>query len=296
MKINQKKIAPYAFISPFIILFIIFGLYPIGYSIYISFFKWKLCGPVAFIGLANYKKLLTTDPFFFRTIKNTVILLFTGSLLQHFFAIPLAIMLNNKLLKGRNLFKAAYFLPYITSTVAVTLIFSQLFDTNFGWLNFIIKDIFGSEKVLWLTDPTAIKASLSIILNWKYIGWNTIIYLAGLQAIPSELYEAAIVDGATKLQQHFKITLPLLLPIIFFAVTLSIIGGMQIFDEPYVLLGGYDMMGGPRNSGLTAAFYLLYTAFRAARLGRGSAIAWLLFFIILIMTLINKYITRKLEK
>jgi ABC-type sugar transport system permease subunit len=295
---KQEKIAPYIFVSPFFILFLIFALYPILYSVYISFFKWTVSGPQGFVGLTNYKNLLTIDPFFFKSLSNTVWLLIFGSLLQHLFAIPLAILLNNgrDALKGRDFFKTTFFLPYITSTVSVTLIFAQLFDMNYGWLNYIWVNLFNQEAVNWLQNPDTIKSSLAIMLNWRFIGWNTIIYLAGLQAIPHSLYEAADIDGAGPIAKHWFITLPQLIPIIFFAVTMSIIGGMQVFDEPFVLLGGYEQMGGNMNSGLTSAFYLMFTGFKASRFGKGSAIAWLLFFIIFIMTVINRKITKALEK
>lgn len=295
---RQQKIAPYVFVSPFFILFLIFGLYPIGYSVYISFFKWTVSGNQGFVGLTNYKNLLTTDPFFFKSLGNTVWLLVFGSLLQHLFAIPLAIMLNNgrNALKGKDVFKTTFFLPYITSTVSVTLIFAQLFDLNYGWLNYVWVNFFGQERVNWLTNPRTIKTALAIMLNWRFIGWNTIIYLAGLQSIPPGLYEAAEIDGTGPVAKHWYITLPQLLPIIFFASTMSIIGGMQVFDEPYVLLRGYEQMGGNMNSGLTSAFYLMFTGFKASRFGKGSAIAWLLFFIIFLMTIINRVVTRKLQK
>ena len=292
---SRQRLLPYLFISPFFILFVIFGLYPIGYSIYISFFRWGLTGPSEFVGLRNYGLLFTTDPFFLKSLVNTLILLVTGSLLQHFFAIPLAILLNNNRLKFRHLFRATYFLPFITSTVSIVIIFTQLFDHNFGWINYVLSTLFGIEPIKWFSDPPAVKGALSIMLNWKYIGWNTIIYLAGLQNISPSYYEAARIDGAGTLRQHISITLPLLLPIIFFTITLSIIGGMQIVDEVFVLLGGFEGLGGPQNSGLTTAFYLLYTAFSAGRLGKGAAIAWLLFVVIILMTLINRLVTNKLE-
>ncbi len=296
--IKQEKIAPYVFVSPFFILFVIFGLYPILYSVYISFFKWNIAGSQGFIGLTNYKNLLTTDPYFYKSLGNTVWLLIFGSMFQHFFAIPLAILLNNgkNALKGRDFFKTTFFLPYITSTVSVTLIFAQLFDMKYGWLNYVWVNLFHQEAVNWLQNPDTIKSSLAIMLNWRFIGWNTIIYLAGLQSIPEALYEAASIDGAGPIKKHWYITLPQLTPIIFFAVTMSIIGGMQVFDEPFVLLGGYEQMGGNLNSGLTSAFYLMFTGFKAARFGKASAIAWILFTIILVMTTVNRYITKKLEK
>ncbi|MBN1241147.1 MAG: sugar ABC transporter permease [Spirochaetales bacterium] len=294
---RRQKIAPYVFIAPFFVLFLVFGLYPIGYSIWSSFFSMKLIGNAApeFVGFRNYVNVLTVDPFFYQALLNTVILLFTGSLLQHFIALPLAILVNGRFVRGRELFKTAYFLPYITSTVSVVVIFGTLFDTNYGLVNWLIGLFSDGEKIRWLQEAPGIKAVLSVILNWKFVGFNMVVYLAGLQAIPTELYEAAEVDGATKLRQHLSITLPLLLPVIFFAVSLSIIGGMQIFEEPYILTGGYDNMGGDANSGLTAAYYLMFTAFKAYRLGKGSAIAWILFLVIIALNAVNRRVTRHLE-
>lgn len=296
MLLKQQKIAPYVFISPFFILFVIFGLFPIVYSITMSLFKWTIAGPQEFRGIDNYIKLLSTDPFFLRSLWTTFILLIFGSMLQHVFAIPLAIFLNSSKLVGKNFFKVLYFLPFITSTVVIALVFSQLFDHNYGWLNYIIVELFGFEKVKWLQDTTAIKTSIAIMVNWRYIGWNTVIYMAGLQSIDKQLYEAAEIDGATGIYKHLRITLPLLLPIIFFAVSMSIIGGMQLFEEPFVLMRGYEQMGGPQNSGLTSAYYLLATGFNFNRFGKASAMAWILFLIIMGMTMINKWVTDKMQK
>lgn len=291
-----QKWAPYFFISPFFILFIIFGIFPIGYSITLSFTKWTINGFQEWRGIGNYVKLLTDDPFFKGSLWTTFLLLIWGSMLQHLFAIPLAILLNSKKLWGRNYFRMLYFLPFITSTVVIALVFTQLYDTNYGWLNYIIERIFGGEKVKWVQDPTAIRASIAIMVNWRFIGWNTVIYMAGLQAIDAQLYEAAEIDGATGLQKHLKITIPLLLPIIFFGVSLSIIGGMMLFEEPFVLMGGYATMGGPNRAGLTSAYYLLTTGFNFSRFGKASAIAWILFVIIIGMTWINKFVTDRLQK
>ena len=285
-----RKTAPYWFISPFFVLFAVFGVFPIGYSIVMSLFNWKITGAAGFIGLKNYINVLTLDPFFLTAVWNTLVLLLFGSLLQHLIALPLAILVNSRLVHGKEAFKAAYFLPYVTSTVAVVIIFSNLFDTNFGAINWVL-GIFGLEKVAWLGTPVGIKVVLSTVLNWKYVGWNMIIYLAGLQAIVPELYEAAEIDGAGTLRKHLAISLPQLMPVIFFAVSLSIIGGMQIFEEPYIMTGGYENMGGEDSSGMTAAFYLMFTAFKAGRLGKASAIAWLLFVTILMLNRLNKLVT-----
>lgn len=293
---RQQQLAPYIFISPFFILFVVFGLFPIGYSVVMSFFKWTVTGAQEFRGFRNYVQLLTTDPFFRGSLVTTFILLVTGSMLQHVFALPLAILLNSKTLKGRSIFKTVYFLPYITSTVVIALVFTQLFDYNYGWLNYVAVNWLGLEKIRWLQDPTAIRGSISLMVNWRYIGWNTVIYLAGLQAIDHQLYEAASIDGAKPVQMHWLITMPLMIPIIFFGVSLSIIGGMQLFEEPFVLMRGYEQMGGPDNAGLTSAYYLLSTGFHFNQFGKASAMAWILFVIIIAMTMLNKLVTDRLQR
>lgn len=300
-KWNQQAMAPYMFLAPFLILFLVFGLYPTGYSIFISFFDWRLSGMREFVGLENYTRLFTTDPFFPRALLVTGLLLIFGSLLQHVFAIPLAIALNNKTLIGREFFKTTYFLPYVTSAVAITLVFNMVFSHSAtgaatGWINYVLENWFGIARIRWLSNPPAMIATLSIMLNWQFIGWNMVIYLAGLQSISKDLYEAAWIDGATPFQQHTRITLPLLLPVIFFATTLSIIGGMQLFDQPFILFDGYGGRGGPGNAGLTVAYYLMVQAFGGVgRFGRASAIAWMLFVFIIALTLLNKAGNKRLE-
>lgn len=296
-KFKTQTWTPYIFISPFFILFCIFGLYPILFSIFTSFFNWQLIGNAKpeFIGLGNYVNVLTRDPFFWVALSNTLFLLVFGSLMQHFIAIPLAIMINGKMIRGKEFFKTTFFMPYITSTVSVVIIFGMLFDTNYGLVNWLISLVSDRENIRWMQEASGIKIILSIILNWKFIGWNIIIYLAGLQAIPYEMYEAAELDGASSFRKHWSITIPQLMPIIFFSVALSIIGGMQVFEEPFILTGGYDNLGGDQNSGLTSAYYMMFTAFKAYRLGKGSAIAWLLFLVIIVLNGINRRVTKKLQ-
>ena len=292
---NAQRKAPYIFMLPFVLLFLVFGVYPIGYSIYISFFRWTVNGQEGFVGIQNYTRLFTTDPFFLKSLGTTVWLLIFGSFLQHLFAIPLAIKLNSPKTRGRFLFRSAYFVPYITSSVSIAIIFSRLFDERFGWLNYLLTDVLNLGAIDWLGSPAWIPVSLAIVLNWRFIGWNTVIYFAGLQSIPKDLYEAAEIDGASPLQQHLRITIPLLLPVIFFTTTMSIIGGMQVFEEPFLLMGGYQSLGGPANAGLTSAFYLMYQGFGASRFGRGSAIAWVLFGFIAILTVISRVVMKRLE-
>jgi ABC-type sugar transport system permease subunit len=293
-RLRQYYTASYVMLSPLFILVIVFGIFPIVFSLLLSVQEWSGMGPMKFVGLRNFSFLLFDDLYFWKTVKVTLFLLVFGSFTQHLFAIPLAIVLNNKLIKGRNAFRTAYFLPFITSSVSIALIFSYFFSTSYGLANFVL-ELFDVKRMAWLENKKLIPISLAVIVNWRYIGWNTVIYLAGLQSIPEELYEAADIDGASSFRKHLSITLPLLLPIVFFALTLSIIGGMQLFDEPFVILGGYPGMGGTDNAGFTSAFYIMWLLQRVGKLGRGSAVSWLLFIIVFAMTFINRRIINKLE-
>ncbi|MBN1412168.1 MAG: sugar ABC transporter permease [Spirochaetales bacterium] len=251
--------------------------------------------PMEFVGFENFRYLLFEDLWFWKTIWVTAWLLVFGSFTQHLIAIPLAIVLNNKFIRGRDLFKTVFFMPYITNAVSITLIFGYLFSTEYGLFNYLFSFI-GIEKIRWLQDENTIPVAIAILVNWRYIGWNTVIYLAGLQAIPAELYESAEIDGAKTFAKHWRITIPLILPIIFFAVTLSIIGGMQLFDEPFLLTGGMGGgTGGTNRAGFTAAFYVIWLLRRANRYGKGSAVSWLVFIMILTMTFINRFVTTRLE-
>ncbi|MBN2534494.1 MAG: sugar ABC transporter permease [Spirochaetales bacterium] len=301
-KINQQIVAPYVFLGPYFILYAIFGVFPVFFALFLGFQKWSGMGinTMQFVGLKNFIFLLTEDIYFWKTLGNTGWLLIFGSLAQHIFAIPLASLLNNKLIRGRELYKTAYFLPFITSAVSIAIIYSYVFNTNYGFLNQMLKflgvyKLFGIEKIMWLDDKALIKPVIAVVLNWRYIGWNTVIYLAGLQAIPDDYYEAAKIDGANSIQMLLRITIPLLLPIIFLAVTMSVIGGWQLFDEPYNLTGGYQLMGRADNAGFTSAFYIMWLLQRAGRLGKGSAITWYLFFIIIAMTAINRLIVNRFQ-
>lgn len=293
MKINQQKIAPYLFLSPFLILFIIFGLFPILYTLAIAFFKWRNMGPEDFVLFQNFTRFFkpkNPDKFFFISLTNTFTFILFGSISQHFFAVPLALLLNNKRLKGRNIFKTIYFLPIITGAVSITMIFSILFSYQYGLLNYLLK-LFGFEALKWRESAIGIKISVSIMQYWRYLGFYIIMYLAGLQAIPAQLYESAKIDGAGTVRQFTSITLPMLVPIIFFGISLSIIFGIQLFVDPYFLSGGYPRMGGPENSGFTSVFHIMLLGFKMSRFGRASAVTWLMFVAIWILILVNKIIT-----
>ncbi|AGB40267.1 permease component of ABC-type sugar transporter [Halobacteroides halobius DSM 5150] len=292
----SKKVAPYLFVSPFYILFAIFGAFPILFSLFLSFHQWNGLSPMQFVGLENYIFALT-DPWFWKSISNTLIIFVLTTIPQHIIALFLAFILNSGVVKFKEFFRSSYFLPYITSSVAVSLIFMTLLGKNYGILNAILQSIssFPPIEVLfnlmgvklpigWLSDPEWLKVAIASLVTWKFTGWNMIIYYAGIQKIPNSLYEAAKVDGASLRDQFFNITLPLLRPVIFFGVTMSIIGNLRIFAEPMILTGG---SGGPGQSGLTTAMYLYKTGFEWTQFGLGSAMAYILCAIIIILSIIN---------
>jgi multiple sugar transport system permease protein len=284
--------APYLFISPFLVLFLVFGLYPLVFSIVLSFQYWTPVaglGSMEFVGLENFEFVLG-DPWFWKSLKNTLWLGVVAGLPQHLVAIPLAYFLHVAFGRWRNAVIGLWFLPYITSTVAIALVFSTLFSTDFGVINAsllqlakvpVIGGLLPSEAIDWMGRAENIKPAVAIVVFWRYVGFNTVLYLAALQTIPKDLYEAATMDGATRWQQFRFITLPMLRPMMFFCVTLSVIGGLQLFEEPFILTDG---RGGTDQAAMTTAMYMFRTAFEFDDFGTASAISWLLFVFIALLT------------
>jgi multiple sugar transport system permease protein len=232
------------------------------------------------VGLGNFVFALHDD-WFWKSLKNTSWLAVASGVPQHLVAIPLAVFIHTSFKRLRNGVVGAYFLPYITSTVAIAIMFSSLFSTDFGLVNVGLQSLFGIAPIDWLGRPENIKPAIAMIVFWRYVGFNVVLYLAALQTIPKDLYEAATMDGAGRLQQFFFITLPSLKPMIFFGVTLSVIGGLQLFEEPFILTGG---RGGSDQSGMTTAIYLYRMAFDFNDFGAASAMSWLLFFLVVVLT------------
>ena len=284
--------APYVFLSPFVVLFAVFGIFPLGFSLYLAFQSWEPTSGLAamqFVGLDNYAFALQ-DEWFWKSLKNTAWLALASGVPQHLVAIPLAYFIHSSFKRLRNGVVGAYFMPYITSTVAIAILFSSLFSTDFGLINVglqmlkqvpVLGWLMPANPVDWLNDPDHIKPAIAMIVFWRYVGFNVVLYLAALQTIPADIYEAATMDGAGRLQQFFHITLPSLKPMIFFGVTLSVIGGLQLFEEPFILTGG---RGGSDQSGMTTAIYLYRTAFDFNDFGAASAMSWLLFIVVAALT------------
>lgn len=284
----SPRYAPYALLAPFLLLFVVFGLFPLLFSLYLSFHSWEPTsglGAMHWVGLDNFRFALA-DEWFWKSLRTTGWLALASGLPQHLVAIPLATFIHLAFRRARNVVIGAYFLPYITSSVAIAILFSSLFSTDYGLINLalshlrdwpLLGSLLPAGAVDWLNDPDSLKPAIATLVFWRYVGFNVVLYLAALQTIPPDLYEAATMDGAGRFQQFFHITLPSLRPMIFFGVTLSIIGGLQLFEEPFILTGG---KGGSDQAGMTAAVYLYRNAFDFNDFGAASAMSWLLFLIV----------------
>ena len=284
--------APYVLLSPFVLLFVVFGLFPLAFSFYLAFQSWEPTAGVSamkFVGLDNFAFALT-DEWFWKSLKNTAWLAVASGVPQHVVAIPLAYFIHTSFKRSRNSVIGAYFLPYITSTVAIAMMFSTLFSTDYGLINLSLQALHGvpglasltpAEPTDWLGRAENIKPAIALVVFWRYVGFNTVLYLAALQTIPGDIYEAATMDGAGRWQQFWYITLPSLQPMIYFGVTLSMIGGLQLFEEPFILTGG---RGGTDQAGMTTAMYMYRTAFEFNDFGTASALSWLLFVFVAVLT------------
>lgn len=271
----------YIAVSPYFILFLAFGLAPVIFSIYISFHQWDGIGTMKFVGWAQYRYLFT-DPAFWHSIGVTLIIWFLNTVPMLVLALILAFALHSTV-RFKGFYRVAYFVPNITSMVAMAIVFGSLFATQSGLLNSFLQWLH-QAGIPWLTDPAWIKVSIATMITWRWVGYNAIIYLAGLQAIPNDVYEAAKVDGASTVQTFLRVTVPMLRPVILFTVITSTIGGLQTFTEPQVMLGD---TGGPANAGQTIVLYLYNQAFVNNQFGYGAAVGWALFLLILVFSVIN---------
>ena len=282
--INRKyeTFWPIFFLAPFFVCFLVLNIFPIFYSFFISLTDWTGISEKKFIGFQNYIDIIANDINFRKSIGNTFYLVLIANSIMLIFGLLLANFLFGLKL-GRTVFQTINFLPYVTAPVALGLIFRFLFDWKYGTINKILISIgISSEGINWFGTPQAAQWVIIILLIWKHVGYYMVIFLAGLSSVPGELYEAAIVDGAGKPAVFFHITIPLLRPVLTFAGVTSLIGGLQIFDEPYMM---YPMSyGGPKNSVLTVVWHFYVSAFRNQfRMGYGAAVAFLLFIIIVII-------------
>jgi cellobiose transport system permease protein len=287
----RKFLPQYAALSPFYVLFAVFGAFPVAFSLYLAFQSWDGIGPMKFVGLEQFEFLLT-DGVFWQSLLVTLEILVMSTVPQLILAMIIAALLNSSV-RFKGFYRIAYFVPNVTSLVAIAIIFGSLFSSNtFGLLNAASHAV-GLPSVQWLSNPWGIKVAISAMIIWRWTGYNALIYLAGMQAIPRNLYEAAKVDGATAIQTFFHVTLPMMRPIIMFTVITSTVTGMQVFTEPEVLVGP---TGGPGNGGLTVVLYLYQQAFTKNQFGYGAAIGWALFVVLILFSIINWRLLRRPDK
>ncbi|WP_406452045.1 sugar ABC transporter permease [Streptomyces sp. NBC_01622] len=278
----------YAAISPFYLLFLCFGLIPVGFSFYLSLHRWDGLGSMEWAGLSQYKYLLS-DTDFWNSIGNTLIIWALATFPMIFLAMITAVMLNSAV-RFKNAYRFAYFLPNVTSVVAIAIVFGSVFSTNFGLVNALLQAV-GIDQIAWLNTPWGIKIAIATLMTWQWTGYNAIIFLAGLQTIPSELYEAARMDGAGPVQTFFRITLPMLRPVLLFVLVISTVTGLQSFSEPQVLLQNTSndstFAGGPGHSGQTMVLYFFQQTFDNNDFGYGAAVAWGIFLVVILFSIVN---------
>lgn len=303
---NKKKKAPeaepgveslngrwaYLFTAPFFILFFIFGLIPIVYSVYIAFFSWDPLDPgqQVFIGFENFR-ILWSDANFWTAVRNTFQIWFISTIPQMFLAIALASVLRNPTLRANTVWRTVLLVPNITSVLAVALIFGQLFGRDYGLINWGITSL-GFSNVDFIEESIPGQIAISVMITWRWVGYNTLIFLASMLAIPNELYESAAIDGVTRWQQFIYITLPQLKNTITFVLIVGTIGGLQVFAEPLTLAG---VTGGSSRQVSTLTLYLYEQAFVNINWGYGAAIGIAITIIVLIISAINFLITRQIS-
>jgi ABC-type sugar transport system permease subunit len=283
---SQRRLAPYVFVAPFFLLFAAFFLFPVLYSLVLSFQEQTGLSRPRWVGLANYTALLQ-DPRFVKSVLNTTYFALGSVFIQLPLAFALALAFNSQFSQRlTHLYRVSFFFPVLTSAVVVSLIFVLVLDTEYGMLNAGLQTI-GLEKVPWLTSTRWAMPAIIILGVWRWSGINAFYFLAGLKGIPNSLLEAAMIDGANAWQTLIHVVLPLLRPVTMFVVIQSIIGSYALFAEPFLLTGG-----GPADATLTVSMYLYMTGFRFFRLGYASSIAYTLVLIILTLSVINLYFFR----
>lgn len=274
----------YVLVSPWVIGFLTMTLGPMIYSFFLSLTNWDLFTDPKIIGFANYVKLFTKDKIFWKTVFNTLYYAFISVPLGMAFSLFIAYFLNRPI-KGSAFYRTLYYIPATVPGVASALLFKWLLAPDAGMINRFLA-LFGVDGPAWLLEPAWVKPALILMSMWT-VGANITLLMAGIKSIPDEFYEAAELDGATPILQYYRITLPLLTPIIFFNVINGLIGALQIFTQIYIMTGtGGASMGGPNNASMMIVPYLFNNGFRFYKMGYASAIAWILFVLVMLLTLL----------
>ena len=287
----QHKYAPYLFISPFLILFVIFMLYPLGRSIVLSVYKTAGPRTQRFVGLGNFAFILQ-DKLFWLAVWNTLIYAGAFIILQIPFSLGLALLLNSKVLRWRNALRFAFFSPHLVGSVFVAVIFLLLLSKNGPVNQFIMRTTGAGEGLGWMSDPVAARLAVIIAALWLSVGYGMVYFLAALQSVDRELYEAAQVDGAGPWARFWHITVPGIRPVLIFLLLVGTIGALQMFELPYVLFQG----AGPGLAGLTIVSYLFQWGFEVGDIGYAASVGWILVFIILGVTIAQVRMTHAMRE
>ncbi len=279
--INNQNFAGLIFILPALLGTLIFIVIPVIASFGLSFTSWDLLNPIQFVGLDNYR-LIFTEPLFFKILINTLVFAVATSVLGVIIPLVLAAILNSKI-RGGEFYKTAYFLPFITPMIVIGIVWQWIFDPNIGILNNVLH-----LHIQWLYDTNWALPALIVVTVWKLIGYNMVIFLSGFASIPENLYEAAKIDGANPAQTFLRVTVPMLSPTIFFVIIITAISSFQVFDLIYLMT-----QGGPLDSTNVLVYAIYKNAFEFFNVGKASAIAYVLFFIILVLTLVQWNLRKK---
>ena len=284
------KLSPYLYVSPFFILFAITGLFPIIYTAYVSVFDWHIIGGQGdFVGAGNFEWVLGQEKFWI-SLRNSFSIFLLSAIPQVILALIIAAVLSQNL-RAKTFWRMGVLVSYVVAPVAVALIFSNMFGDQYGLINNLLGAV-GLDPVGWHSQVVPSHLAIATMVNFRWTGYNALIFLAAMQAVPRDYHEAAMIDGASRLRRFFSITIPQLRPTIIFVVITSTIGGLQVFDEPR-LFDQYGL-GGSDSQWMTLTMYIYKLGWTDSDFGRAAAVAWLLFLIIIAFGLLNLMITRRI--
>lgn len=289
---RHRTLSPWLFLMPFLLIAGVFLVYPFLWATVLAFYQTSGALHSVFVGWENFQFVLT-DPEFYRALRNTSIFAVASICLQLPISLGLALLLNSRKDRWKNIFRLILFSPHLVGPIFVGILFTVLFTARYGLINRLIQTAFGRGlEMQWVHDPNLVMPALILTSMWMYVGFNMIYFLAGLQNVPADLLDAARVDGAGPWDRFQHVTLPAIKPVALFVLIMSTIGSFQLFELPYAMLRG---TGGPDNAGLTVVMYLYQHAFESGDLGTGAAVGWILSLIIFSISLAQIRLTKGLS-
>jgi cellobiose transport system permease protein len=287
----DHRFSPYLYVAPFFVPFLVVGMFPLAYTAYVSVHDWSLLGGQGdYVGLDNFREVLA-NPYFTKQLVNTISIFLISSVPQVLIALVVAALLDNQL-RARTMWRMSVLLPFVVSPVAVAIIFGSLYGDRYGLVNEVLGMV-GIDPVAWHTNRWASHVAIATMVNWRWTGYNALIFLAAMQAVPRELYESASIDGAGRIRQLVSITVPMIRPTMIFVIVTSTIGGLQIFAEPRLFDDTMARNGGSDRQFGTITMLIYDFGWQLRDLGRASATAWLLFLVICAFAVLNVLLMRR---